>query len=51
MTRGDLLRMVALAVTGIAYVVLSTILVIALVSGWPAVLHGRDIIEVRTTFV
>jgi hypothetical protein len=39
MTRADLLRMVALAVTGFAYIVLSTILVIALLSGWPAVLH------------
>jgi hypothetical protein len=39
MTRADLLRMVALALTGFAYVVLSTILVIALLSGWPAMLH------------
>jgi hypothetical protein len=40
MTRADLLRMVSLALTGFAYVVLSMILAIALLSGWPAVLHG-----------
>jgi hypothetical protein len=40
MTTADLLRAMALAVAWIAYVAVSVILVIALVSGWPAVLHS-----------
>jgi len=40
MTTAELLRTMALAVAWIAYVAVSVILIIALVSGWPAVLHN-----------
>jgi len=40
MTTAELLGTLALAVAWIAYVAVSVILVIALLSGWPAVLHS-----------
>jgi hypothetical protein len=40
MTIADLLRTMALAITWTAYVLVSALIVIALLTGWPAVLHG-----------